>query len=211
MTRYGVGGIIPNKNVSLQDPDDPSRLAEFDNKFKAPVFIDVEHHEIHEGCSFERHIDSANAAVAGLNVAFKTLTGSNLAHMLFGWSNNDEIFFEVIEGATWTQGSGTALDIFNNNREDGGNSIVILENKNQATFTASNQVIKDVTGLSGGTTIDNQYTYNASLGASVSAESRSATHEWVLAADTTYVIKMLQTDGNCKMSINLHWYEHISE
>lgn len=197
--------------TNLTDPLDDSRQWEFDNLFKTPAIISIEHHEIHEGSSFERHIDSSNAAVAGLNVAFKTLTGSKLAHMLFGWSSNDEILFEIVEGATWTQGTGTALTINNVNRNNGNASTVILENKNQAEFTASNQMIKDVTGVSGGTVFDNQYTYNAGLGASVAAETRNALHEWPLKNNTTYVVRMTQTDGNCKMSITLHWYEHTGE
>lgn len=165
------------------------------------------HQAIHEATSFERHIDSANLAVASLNVAFKTLAGTKRAHMLFGWSSNDEILYEIIEGATWDQASGTALDIFEHSRGD-GSSTLILEDKNQPTFTASNQVIKDVTTIAGGTTFENQYAYNASLGAVVDAETRFATHEWILKADTTYVVRATKTDANCKISIDLHWYEH---
>jgi hypothetical protein len=179
-----------------------------DNVSGVLTHISLEHSKIHDGVSFERHIDSANAAVASLNVAFKTLAGTTLAHMIFGWSSNDEVLFEIIEGATWTQGSGTALTIFANNRDVGGSSTVILEDKNQAEFTASNQMIKDVTGISGGTTHENQYTYNASLGQQFQAESRQAAHEWVLKNGTTYVVRITKTDDNCKMSINLHWYEH---
>lgn len=173
----------------------------------AGINITQEHYKIHNGENFERHIDSANLAVASLNVAFKTLSGTKLAHMIFGLSMSDEVLLEIIEGATWTQGSGTALNIFNNNRNSGA-STIILEDKNQPTFTASNQVIKDVTGIAGGTTFENQYTYNAGLGAIISAETRTAAHEWILKPDTTYIARTTQTDGNCKMSIDLHWYEH---
>lgn len=192
------------------DPNNDSRFGEYDNIFTIPVGINVGHYQIHEGFSYERHIDSANALVAGLNIAFKTLPGTKLAHILFGWSSSDEILFEILEGATWTQGSGTALPLSNLNR-NAGNSTVILEDKNQPTFTASNQIIKDVTNIAGGTTFENQYTYNASLGASVIAESRQAAHEWVLKPDTTYVVRMTETDDNCKMSITLHWYEKTPE
>lgn len=207
-------GISINGNTQLRTTllDEAGRIQEFDNKFKVPIFINVEHHEVHEGCSFERHISSVNLAVTTLNVAFKTLAGTKLAHMLFGFASNDEIHFEVIEGATWNQGSGTALNIFNENRNNGSNSTVILEDKNQAQFTASNQVIKDVVNVAGGTSIEpDRYTYNAGLGAATVAETREAGHEWILKNDTTYVIRITQTDGDCKMSIDLHWYEHLDE
>jgi hypothetical protein len=170
-----------------------------------------EHHEIHEGEAFEIHVDSGNAAVASLNVAFKTLTGTKLAHMLFGWSSNDEIYFEIIESPIWTQGSGTLVNIVNNNRDDGGTSTVMLEDNTISTFTANDKLIKNVTGITGGTVIDNQYTYNAGLGVAVTVETRTAGHEWILKDDTTYIIRMTQTDGNCKMTITLHWYEHTDE
>ena len=195
----------------LQDPNDNTRLGEFDNKFQVPIHISVEHHEIHEGDSFERHIDSANAAVATMNVAFKTLAGTKLAHTLFGYGMSDEVLIEIIEGATWTQGSGSLLTVFNHERDSGGSSELILENQGQPTFTASNAIIKDVTGIAGGTIFENQYTYNAGLGASMTAETRTDGHEWVLKANTTYIIRVTQTGGNCKMSIDLHWYEHTTE
>lgn len=197
------------ESVTIFGPD--GRQAEFDSKFKAPFMLQAEHSKIHEGNSYERHIDSNNIAVASLNVAFKTLAGIKLAHMLFGWASNDEILFEVIEGATWTQGSGVALNIINVNRDNANPSTIMLEDKNQAPFTASNQVIKDVTGISGGIVIDNQYTYNASLGVAVIAETRFALHEWILKDNTTYVVRLTQTAGNCKMTVNLHWYEHTDE
>lgn len=184
--------------------------ATFDSKFKAPLFIRPEHSRIHAGKSFERHIDSANAVVSSLNVAFKTAAGTELVHAIFGWGSSDEILFEILQGATWTQGSGTVLNVFNH-LLSGGVSGIILENKNQPTFTASGQVMSNVTSVSGGTTFENQYTYNAGLGAAVAAETRSATHEWVLKADTTYVIRSTETDGDCKMSIDFHFYEKVNE
>lgn len=184
----------------------------------AKINIPSEHHHLHEGESFERHIDSANLAVASLNVAFKTAPGLKHAHMLFGFSSNDEILFEVLEGATWDQGSGTALNLSNHNRAfakilGAEGSSVILEDKNQVSFLASDQFIKNVTNVIGDSAdpdirFEGQYTYNASQGQRFTAETRAAHHEWKLAPDMTYVVRMTQTDGNCKMSIDLHWYEH---
>ncbi len=211
LKRELAAGAAVIGSVRQVDPDNDTRLGSFDSKFKAPIYIDPEHHEIHECSSFERYIDSSNTAVATINVAFKTLTGTKLVHIIFGFSSSDEILFEILEGATWTQGTGTALTIFNLNRDCGASSTAILEDKNQATFTASNQMIKDVTGVSGGTVIESLYTYNAGLGAAVSAETRNAAHEWNLKDNTTYVVRMTQTDGNCKMSTTLHWYEHTDE
>ncbi len=182
--------------------------ADVDKMVSALIAISEEHHQIHGGSSFERHIDSANAAVASLNVAFKTVNTTEKAHIIFGHGMSDEVLIEIIEGPTWDQGSGTALTIFTHNRDLANTSTVILEDKNQPTFTANNQVIKDVTNVAGGTTFENQYTYNAGLGAAINAETRGAAHEWVLKPNTTYVIRMTQTGGNCKMSIDLHWYEH---
>lgn len=205
----------PATLVKIVDPQNERRDAGFDSLIQALLIQQTEHGMIHAGHSFERHIDSGNALVASLNVAFKTAPGTKLAHMIFGYGMSDEVLIEIFEGVTWTQGSGTALDIYNNNRNSGEDSAIILEDKNQATFTASNQVIKDVTGIAGDSSLDNrfenQYTYNAGLGVAITAETRTAVHEWVLKADETYVVRMTQTDGNCKMSIDLHWYEYQNE
>jgi hypothetical protein len=202
-----TGLILPARVIA----DEEGRELEFDNKFKVPVFATIEHHEIHEGDSYEIHIDSANAAVASLNLAFRTLPGEKLVHLLCGWSSSDEILFEIVEGAGWTQGTGTATTFYNLERNSSNTSTTILENKNQATFTASNQVIKNVTGVAGGTVLDKQYTYNASVGQNRTAETRNATHERILKSNTNYLIRMTQTDGNCKMSISFFFYEHTNE
>jgi hypothetical protein len=198
------------RQIINQDPDDSTRLGEFDNKFKVPIYITIEHHKIHKGDAFERHIDSGNAAVASLEVAFKTLSGSKLAHILFGFGSSDEILFQIYEGATWDASSGTALTGNNNNRDNGSASTVLLEDTTTGSFNTAG-ITKDPTNSAGGTLIEQQYTYNAGIGAAVSAESRHAGHEWVLKDNTTYLIKMTQTGGNCKMSIDLHWYEHTDE
>ena len=197
-----------DSNSIITDPDGIRFGIEQDAKHAAPLVATIEHHEIHEGCSYEVHVNSANADVAALNIAFKTLDSSKLAHMVFAWDNDDDILFEIIEGATWTQGTGTERAIQNHNLDTGGASVVILEDKGQATFTASNTVIQDVTGIAGGTVRDNQYTYRTGVGGTGGGESRAATHEWILKRNTTYIIRSTQTGGNCRMTNTLHWYEH---
>jgi hypothetical protein len=189
--------------------DGGGEVANIDSVSGSMQVINFEHHALHEGNSYEIHIDSANAAVATLNVAFKTLAGTGKVHMLFGWASNDEIKWEILEGATWTTDTGTVTTVYNQNRDSANVSTLILEDDTATpTFTATNSVLKDVSITGAGTAIDTQYTYNAGLGVAVSAESRRGSHEWLLNDNTTYVVRMTQTDGNCKMSIDLHWYEH---
>jgi len=203
----GLNGVLTNAMMFGRVNDSTVKNARLDALTESLVCISFEHHEVHDGDSFERHIDSGNANVASLNVAFKTVDTGKLVHMLFGFGTDDEVLWEIIEGAIWTQGTGTALDINHHNRKASSPSVAILEDVNQATFTASNQFIQDVTGIQGGTIFENQYIYNASIGQNRSAEARTSGHEWVLRPDTTYVVRVTQTDGNCKMSINLHYYE----
>ena len=194
-------------DVGICDRNDNSRKWEMDPVGLYMPVISIDHHKIHDAVSHEFHADTANVVSAGLNVAFKTKAGTKVAHMLFGLDISDEVKVELIEGATWTQGSGTAIDIEFVNRYVRALSGLLLEDKNQATFTASQQVIQDVTGISGGTVFDRQYTYNAGLGASIVAESRETRHEWPLDVDTTYIMRLTQTNGNCKLTISGHWYE----
>lgn len=187
----------------------PERKWKMDNVGQYMPIYTVEHAKIHEGVAHEVHVHTSNATEASLNIAFKTAPGQTVAHMLFGWDLNDECLLEIIEGATWTQGSGTAVDVQFINRYLRKKTQTILENKNQVAFKPSQQVIKDVTGISGGTIIDPQYTYNASIGANKSAETRVAGHEWPLNVDTTYVYRITKTDANAKMTGTLHWYDQF--
>jgi hypothetical protein len=183
-----------------------------DASTNALISVTNEHHEIHDGSSYEIHVDSANATVASMEIAFKTLTGSKLAHMLFGFSSNDEISFAIYEGASWDASSGTAVPAKYNNRSVAAVSTLILEDTTTGSFDTIG-VTKNPTNsaVGGADRMEFQYTYNASLGVSVTAESRHAAHEWVLKANTTYLIIMTATDANCKMSIDLHWYEHTNK
>lgn len=167
------------------------------------ITIETEHEKVHDGVSFCRQIDSNNSAVATLNAAFKTKDSGDI-HILFEFGASDTAQFELIEGATWDQGSGTALDIFNHKR-DGGDSTLVLEDKNQVAFTASNQLIQDVTTVTGGTVIYNKFTYAARQ---VGGGSRSVVIERELKADTTYVFRAAKTGGGtAKLDIDLNWYE----
>ncbi|MCK5601708.1 hypothetical protein KAR91_07570 [Candidatus Pacearchaeota archaeon] len=197
----GAKGVL----IFGKDSDGNTTPIIMDGESGGLITITTEHAKIHEGISFERHIDSNNATVATLNVAFKTGPIGEV-NIIQGWSASDTVLFEIIEGATWDQGSGTALDISNHNRNRGA-STLILEDKNQATFTASNQVIQDVTNVSGGTTFERQLTYEPKQ---AGGNTRASTHEWELMPDTTYVFRITKTSaGNSKMSIDLHWYEVI--
>jgi hypothetical protein len=192
---------------SATDGKYPARKQEMDNVGRYFPSLTTEHHHIHEGIAHKVHVNSANSAVASLNIAFKTAPGNKIAHMLFGFDINDECLVEIIEGATWTQGSGTLVDVQFINRYLRKKSELILNNKNQATFVSTQQVLKDVTGITGGVVFDPQYTYNASVGANKNSETRSAGHEWTLNSDTTYIYRITKTDANCKITGTLNWYE----
>lgn len=185
-----------------KDSDGNISPVRIDKESKGLIVISTEHAKIHAGVSFERHIDSNDANVATINVAFKTGPAGEV-NLIQGFSASDTVLFEIIEGATWTQGSGTALTISNINRNFGA-SLLILEDKNQVAFTASNEVIQDVTGVAGGTIFERQLTYQPKQ---QGGTTRQQQHEWEFKPDTTYILRVTQTSGNCKMSIDLHWYE----
>jgi hypothetical protein len=202
--------IANAKNMVLVDPTNPSRQAEFDNKFKVPVHINVEHYAIHKGDSFEIHIDTADTAVTGLDVAFKTLAGSKLAHMIFGFAASDTVLWQIYENATWDPSSGTAIPSKNNNRDDNGNSEVVLENTTTGSFDTGG-ITKDPTNpsVAGATLFEQQYTYTTKV---AGGDTRQAAHEWVLKNDTQYLVRITKTSAsNAKYSIDLHWYEHQNE
>ena len=196
------------KGTSIRDPNNNTRLVELDNLFKALLVIDTAHHEIHEGDGF--HCVGADTSMSDaetLILAFKTPAGTKRAHMTFDYGALVAGRLELIEGPTWTEETGSAANIFNHQRAS-SKTPMLLENRAQVTFTASEEMILNPTGLSGGTAILLGHVY----GSKQAGGGRDrGTAEWVLAPGVAYAVRFT-ADGNSNAGvIILDWYEHTDE
>lgn len=197
------------QGVHIADPSDTTRVGEFDTVFQIPVTIDVAHHEIHEGDSFHCcGTDTELADEATLILTFKTPAGTKRVHMLHSFVTLTGGHLEILEGATWTNQTGTKQPIFNRKREASMNNSGILEDQAQAGFVASNNMILNPDSVAGGTAIHTHYAYGAKN--FYSGQGREL-EEFILKPATQYAFKFTADAAANAAQMMLNFYEHTDE
>ena len=177
----------------------------FDKLFNIPAFIDVQHHKLHDGKHFEVHIETETTSAASIVCAFRVPAGNKRAHVVIDWKSEDKAHIELLEGAIWSTDTGTVFTIYNNNRNSATTSM-LEEDKTATPAWTANGVLKNPTGIVGGTAVHSDYSYIVKQAGGATSLPR---HEWILKNDETYVIKITNdAGGNKLLGIVLHWYEH---
>ena len=175
----------------------------------ALVVVTDGHAHIHQGHMFD--VDLVNLSMAADStaiLAFKVGSAPTRAHLVVQFVTLIGGHVELIEGPTWTPQTGTLRSIINRNRLS-VNLSFLQENQAQPGFVASGNIIRDPTGLAGGTIVHTIYAFGERN--KFSSESRDTT-EWMLKPDTDYAIKFTADGGpSNKVQMNLVWYEHSSE
>jgi len=191
--------------VTQRDPTDNTRLAKFDPMFAVPVVNSVEHYEIHEGHAFKCNaVDTAMADTDELALCCKTPAGTKLIHVIYEFSTLTGGHLDLVEGPTWTTGSGAQHAIFNRLRAVAMASSVLLEDTTSA-FVANDAMVLSPAALAGGTVVDSVYAF--AVKNRFSGAGRDG-NEWVLQPDTTYAFRFVATAAANAAQILLHWYEH---
>ena len=186
---------------SIRIVDTNNRVAAVDSMTNTIQTIDYAHHEVHEGDSFVGGYAMATAVAAALIVAWKTPAGTKRIHVVPEWITESKAHVSFLEGCTWNTGTGSALTPINRNRGSANESIVLGDST--GAFVA-NKMVKDPTGLAGGTAIGANYTWSEKK---VGSSARSVA-EFVLKPDTLYAFSHTSDDGNKGAIIRLSWYEH---
>lgn len=192
----------------LQDPDDNTRLAEFDALFKIPVVIDIPHHEIHDGHAYKcDHIQQDD-----YDLCFKVPSGTKRVHFILNWIAESKVEIKLYEGREWDASSGTinTTVIFNRNRNS-NNKSQIQENTT-GSWVADMAFILDPTnigtgGNDAGTEIHHWETWSDKRQTTQSRE----VSEFILKNDEVYVINVNSNDGAKDIQILCDWYEHTDE
>ncbi len=171
-----------------------------------PIIINEPHYEVHEGDAFVASTtDITLADEATVVLAFKTMAGIKRAHMISQFITLTGGHLDILEAPTWTAETGSLVVIYNRKREVSMGSSVLLENSGQAAFTATDNLILDPTGLTGGTIIHQLYGFGEKK--SFSAEGRDIA-EILLKPDTQYAIRFVSDAAANKAHLELNWYEH---
>lgn len=194
------------RQVVQFDPDDPTRLADFDTLFKIPVVIDVAHHEIHEGCAYKVSVfDSVMGIADQLIIAFKTPAADKRVHLLMEFITLTGGLLSLVEGPTWDNTSGTLRTIFNRKRDLTGSG---LETDKGGAFSATNQILENPTTFAGGATIDTIIAHGQK---NQFAGSGRDVNEWVLDPATQYGVVFTSVAASNQAQIWADWYEHEDE
>ena len=186
MTQIGI------QPYPFSDPKNINRLPEYDQIFKAPIGIDVAHHEIHEGDAFTYCDVVALGNGAIQNYLITTPNTGKWAHLGYDIDFNDGAgLFEIFEA---TDKVGTTLQTaYNHNRN--------------VTSLSTTIVHKDI---SGGTTDGTKICMRRSGSRSISGQVGSSA-ERVLKQNTKYIIRLTNlTATTNNLSFEIYWYEHTS-
>lgn len=184
------------------DPSNTERHQEFDPLFKAPLSIDIAHHEIHEGDSFSLfnyEVGIADTETIEILVqAPAVVSPQKRIHLISEHEGSTAHLFEMIEGATYSS-AGVAATPINRHRGSAKTSAM------QAAYTG----ITSSNIVTGGTPLA---VWGALYGAgrNVGGGSRG-TEEWILDAGESYLFRITSAGGGgsaCNAWIGLIWYEH---
>jgi hypothetical protein len=116
--------------------------------------------------------------------------------MVFRAACGGDMEAELLEGATVTAGTGSAMTEFNKNRG--------------SSRAATAGVRRDMTVTDAGTLIENELTPGGTGGNAIGGASVGRP-EWVLNINTVYVFRITNRAGNAQpMSIAIEWYEESS-
>lgn len=192
-------GLAAEVSARSQTPTGPAlqvQIGPGDIISNLPVMIDFEHHQIHEGESWEYwSFGALNSATRDFRISVPTISpsirGPHLIPEIIMDNTTAQIFF--YEGTTWTSGgTDDSAKIFNRNRNTGGAPATKVY-INGATALTPNAL---------GTQFFQGYLFS---GKAVSNVER-ALSEWVLKSNTEYLLR-ITTVGNGSVLVRFYWYE----
>ena len=193
------------------NPETLDKLLPYDEHTNGLVIVDHAHHEIHESLAFTcifTDIVMANAET--IILAFKTMASPKYMHFTAVFSTLVGGYFQIWEGVTWTTNTGTVLPVICRNRAHGGCNSAVLEDLTATPkFTATHNILSNVTGLGTGSATGLLSGGDYAFGdkGKITADSRGIS-EYVLMPDTQYAVVFTAIGASNMAQITLDWYEH---
>ena len=180
------------RTSSLSDYTDPL--------FPYGIWIDVAHHEVHEGDMFEASIYDEDAASGHISHIFiltpATAAPQKRMHLLLEYEGSGEHQFTITEGCTYSSGGAAYTP---RNRFYGHANTTSAQSAYSGSDKGSNKIV-----VSGGSVI-----YDKWKGAGRSSGSQSrGLGERILAPNTGYLFALTSKAAGIQMDFDLVWYEH---
>lgn len=155
------------------------------------VIIDHAHHKTHLGKSFR--VGSVANLANNATIDIVLATGDTTTHLEYYANVGGNSTIDFYEAPTVTGGTGTAMTIFNK-RRDSATASVNAARLNQ-TVTGTGTALQSLF-VPGGT------------GGIANGGSGSERKEWVLTANTTYLLRLTNIAGTTQYNnLALEWYE----
>ncbi len=160
------------------------------------------HHEIHEGVSYKADLNTTDLDSNPLVITFTTPDTTKWAHLLILASASGQAQMEIQENPD-TVANGTALPIYNRNRNSTNTSAVISTHNSTV-----GQATQGATVTLGSGIILHHEVFGSGKD-KISGESRD-TNEFILKQNTTYVITMTSITNSIVAQLTCNWYEHTN-
>lgn len=192
---------IPIRRGILTDPNDNTRLNEFDTLYPVPVGMTLLHHKIHDGDAYDMYmnsngLDTSEFIEIGLITPAVTDPQKRI-HLSYSARLNDDGTFIILEDVSdLAVGAGAAQTPLNRFR---GSS-----NTSDVTVPVTGESGAAIT-YSGGDTIWNE-TWEGSISSIVTLSGRD---ERILEPATSYVFRLTSNAVGAGRGghLSLHWYE----
>ncbi len=192
------------------------RDVDLDKTTRALQIIDHAEHEIHDGRSFHAEYSTVTAATDAhrTGIMFKTPNTAKHAHMIVTVSASDPAEIIINEAPTLADsGDGSDLAVYNRNRNLTVASVLssLEDVPTVGSLTSMTEAEMVQVGVSAGTELEHIFIAGGSGPFAVGGLSRG-TEEWVLKANTIYVIYLENTGANANTHhISLDWHEYADE
>jgi len=182
----------------LVDPQEIYRKARLDESTHAPITIQYDHHEIHDGNSYFVVYSALLNTAALIEVRIATPNTTAWAHMQIMVDSAIAGTASLWEGTTKTDNSGNRITPMNRNRN--------------SSNTSGLTICHTPGGSESGTANLTQYLGAAATGGRSTASGQANSRgEFVLKQNTAYLIRATSRADNNSMSIILDWYEHTNK
>lgn len=179
----------PVTSVTIKDPNDDTRKAIFDSKFKALLVQQIEHSEIHEGNHF--YISDFETEALNGTIEFVVTVPDVVKepHMIFKGSGTSGVSFEIFENVTNVVG-GSPVTLQNSNRNSLNTSIMTVLKDPSSVVTPSPRI------------------WGQTVGSNRTAGLVGRAEEMDLKRNTTYLFRLTSLGAGNVISYLGSWYEH---
>jgi hypothetical protein len=182
-------------HVIQQDPNDSTRLGEFDNVHKVPVSIGIEHHEMHEGDFYFIKTFLVDTEGTGNTTyfAFSTPNSGKRVHARAKLAPDVDTEVNIYEDATIT--GGVAVPGMNCDRESANTPTLVavagpvIDTPGNKIWAARNGGGRNPVGVAPG-----------------------LNYEIIAKQNSVYVFEIIKrTTADLVVDIDFFWYEHTTE